>query len=281
MRHRGHLPAQAADATTTTSRRRDSAPGVLCGLNAVREALRAGARRIERIWLAEHKAGRRIADLMALAAAAGTAIEIKPAARLTEVAGTPSHQGIVAFLAVAPLMSLEELIVRVMAQTRTPTVVVLDHIKDPRNLGAIVRSAAAFGIGGVILPHRRSVGHTATVAKAASGGLEYVAMAGVTNVSQSLERLKEHGFWVIGADEDGEIPCDAFAFPSRAALVLGEEGMGLSPLVKRRCDLMVRIPVEGPLRSLNVAVAAAVLFYEVSRQRRPSMPTASTHPGKA
>jgi 23S rRNA (guanosine2251-2'-O)-methyltransferase len=154
--------------------------------------------------------------------------------------------------------------------------VILDGIKDPRNLGAIIRSAAAFGIGGVIIPERRAVGITATVAKAAAGGLEHVAVAAVTNISQSIERLKRQEFWVVGADEHAQLPCQTFVFPSPVALVFGEEGSGLSPLVKRHCDALVSIPGRGPLRSLNVAVAAAVLFYEVMRQGlRESIATAT------
>jgi 23S rRNA (guanosine2251-2'-O)-methyltransferase len=120
----------------------------------------------------------------------------------------------------------------------------------------------------VVLRAWRAVGLTATVAKTAAGGLEHVAVAEVANLSHSLDRLKERGFWVIGADEHGDVPCDTFAFPSPLALVFGEEGKGVSSLVKRHCDVLVRIPVDGPLRSLNVAVAAGVVFYAVASQRR-------------
>jgi 23S rRNA (guanosine2251-2'-O)-methyltransferase len=144
-----------------------------------------------------------------------------------------------------------------------PPLVALDGVKDPRNLGAIIRSAAAFGMGGVIVPGRRAAGITPTVAKAAAGGLEHIGVAEVINLSQSLERLKRLGFWIVGADEQADLSCRTFAFPTPVVLVLGEEGSGVSPLVKRHCDALVGIPVHGPLRSLNVAVAAAVLFYEV------------------
>jgi 23S rRNA (guanosine2251-2'-O)-methyltransferase len=154
-----------------------------------------------------------------------------------------------------------------MARQPVPPLVCLDGLKDPRNLGAIVRSAAAFGIGGLMVRRRRAVGITATVAKAAAGGLEHLAIAEVANITHTIERLKRQGFWVVGADERGEVRCDTFAFPSPLALVFGEEGQGLSPLVRRHCDTLVRIPVGGALRALNVAVAAAILFYEVMRQQ--------------
>ena len=236
---------------------------VLCGIHAIQEALRAGTRHIESIWLAEGKEGKRLRQVKALAAARGTPIEIVAAPRLIEAAGTTAHQGIVAFVVSPPLLTFDELTSRLVSQSPSPHIVVLDGVKDPRNLGAIIRSAAAFGIGGVIVPGRRAAGITATVTKAAAGGLEHVGVAEVTNLSQSLERLKRLGFWIVGADEQAEISCRTFAFPTPLVLVLGDEGSGISPLVKRHCDALVRIPVCGPLRSLNVAVAAAVLFYEV------------------
>jgi 23S rRNA (guanosine2251-2'-O)-methyltransferase len=236
---------------------------VICGMNAVQEALRVSASRLERIWVAEGKAGRRLNEVLALAAERGTAVEIVPEPRLTEASGTSAHQGIVAFSALSPLLTLDQLIAQLTARPTIPPLALLDGLKDPQNLGAIIRSAAAFGIGGIIVPTRRAVGLTGTVAKVAAGGLEHVPVAEVTNISQSIERLKQHGFWVIGSDERAEATCDSFVYPSPLALVFGEEEAGISPLVKRHCDALVRIPVCGPLHSLNVAVAAAVLFYEV------------------
>jgi 23S rRNA (guanosine2251-2'-O)-methyltransferase len=252
--------AVAFAAARNSGRDRDH---VLCGFNAIREALHVGARQIETIWLAERKETKRLRQVMALAAARGTPVEVVPPARLSEVAGTAAHQGIVAFVASTSLLTFDQLTARLTIQRPIPPIMVLDGVKDPRNLGAIIRSAAAFGIGGVMMPERRAVGITATVAKAAAGGLEHVAVAEVTNISQSLERLKRLGFWIVGADEQAENSCRTFAFPTPLALVLGGEEAGISPLVKRHCDALVSIPVHGQLRSLNVAVAAAVLCYEV------------------
>jgi 23S rRNA (guanosine2251-2'-O)-methyltransferase len=260
MRHYKVPPDHAAASGGPRKRRRGD---VLCGINAIQEALRVGIRRIETIWLAKRTEGKRLRQVMALAAERGTPIENVPDPRLTEVAGTSAHQGIVAFVASTPLLTFEQLTTRCTAQRQGPPLVILDGVKDPRNLGAIIRSAAAFGIGGVIVPERRAVGLTGTVAKVAAGGLEHVVVAEVTNISQSLERLKRLGFWIVGADEQAEISCPTFMFPTPLALVLGEEEAGISPLVKRHCDVLVSIPTCGPLRSLNVAVAAAVLFYEV------------------
>src|SRR5262245_55727405 len=252
---------------------------VLCGINAIQEALQVGTRRLEAIWLAEGKEGRRFDTVRALAAMRETAIETVPSLRLTEVAGTTAHQGMVAFVAASPVVTFDQLTARLTAQRPIPSLAVLDGVQDPGNLGALIRAAAAFGIGGVIVPGRRAAGITATVAKTAAGGLEHVAVAEVTNISQTLERLKQLGFWIIGTDEQADISCQTFAFPTPLALVFGGEGSGISPLVKRRCDALVSIPVCGPLRSLNVAVAAAVLFYEMlGRALRQQVTSAKSFP---
>src|SRR5690606_17302783 len=159
---------------------------------------------------AEAKGAQRLSQLLALATARGIRIEIKPEAHLTAAAGTPTHQGVVAFAAPTMPLALDDLLDRLASQRPIPTIVVLDGVKDPRNLGALIRCAAAFGIGGIVVRTRRAVGLTATVAKAAAGGLEYVAVAEVMNVSQSLDRLKQQGFWVVGADENGEVACNTF-----------------------------------------------------------------------
>jgi 23S rRNA (guanosine2251-2'-O)-methyltransferase len=265
MRHHRARPDHAVTPAVPRHNRRIR-DNVLGGIHAVQETLRVGARQIETIWLAEGKEGKRLRQVIALAAARGTPIEIVAEARLAEAAGTTAHQGIVAFVASTPLLTLDQLTTRLAVQSPIPPVVILDGVKDPRNLGAIIRSAAAFGMGGVIVPRRRAVGITATVARAAAGGLEHVGVAEVTNISASLERLKRLGYWIVGADEQAEISCRTFAFPSPLGLVFGDEGSGISPLVKRHCDALVSIPGPGPLRSLNVAVAAAVLFYEVVGQ---------------
>jgi 23S rRNA (guanosine2251-2'-O)-methyltransferase len=199
---------------------------VLCGLHTTQEALRVGTRRIERIWLAEGKTGQRLQQVKTLAAARGIPIETVTLPRLTDAAGTTAHQGIVAFLSSSPLLGIDELTSQLMGQSPIPPLVALDGVKDPRNLGAIIRSAAAFGIGGLLVLGRRAVGITATVTKAAAGGLEHVGVAEVTNLSQSLERLKRMGFWIVGADAQAEISCRTFAFPTPLALVLGDEGAG-------------------------------------------------------
>ncbi len=279
MRHQRFTPAHTAASAPPPRAEGDH---VLCGINAIHEALRVGKRRIETIWIAVSTGGKRLREVVALAAERNTPIEIVSDTRLTEVAGTTAHQGVVAFVASTPLLTFDQLITRATARCPIPPLVVLDGVKDPRNLGAIIRSAAAFGIGGVIVRRRRAVGITATVAKAAAGGLEHVAVGEVTNISQSLERMKQLGFWIVGTDEQAAISCQTFAFPTPLALVFGEEGGGISPLVKRHCDALVTIPVTGALRSLNVAASAAVLFYEVmGRELRSSAAAVKPVPHKS
>jgi 23S rRNA (guanosine2251-2'-O)-methyltransferase len=236
---------------------------IICGFNAVDAALRQGGHSLHTVWIANAKHSPRLKEICDLAVARGIPLAPVPEAQLTELAGLSSHQGVVAAVATSPLLPIGQLITQCLARHPIPPLVIVDGVKDPRNFGAIIRSAAVFGIGGVIIPARRAVGLTATVAKAAAGGLEYVPIAQVTNISQCIEGLKRQGFWIVGTDENATTCCHTYLYPSPLVLVFGEEGRGISALVKRHCDALVRIPAGGPLRSLNVAVAAAVLFYEV------------------
>lgn len=248
---------------------------IICGIHTVQEALRHGGRRFEAIWLAERKDGKRFKEILDLAAERATPIVFVSEPRLTDVSGTSSHQGVVALVAPFSPLTLEQCITHTLNQRPIPPLAILDGVKDPRNFGAIIRSAAAFGIGGIIIPARRAVGITATVAKTAAGGLEHVPIVQVTNISQCIDYLKRQGFWIIGTDESAELSCQAYVYPSPLALVFGEEGEGISSLVKRRCDGLVKIPGGGGLRSLNVAVAAAVLFYEIMGRRHGGAGAAS------
>jgi 23S rRNA (guanosine2251-2'-O)-methyltransferase len=236
---------------------------IICGIHTVEEALRHGRRRLEAIWLTEGKDAKRFKEISDLAAERATPIVFAAASRLTDVSGTSSHQGVVAFVVPSSPLTLEQCVTHTLNQHPIPPLAILDGVKDPRNFGAIIRSAAVFGIGGIVIPTHRAVDITATVAKTAAGGLEHVPIVQVTNISQCIDYLKRQGFWIIGTSESAEVSCQAYVYPSPLVLVFGEEGEGISSLVRRRCDGLVKIPGGGGLRSLNVAVAAAVLFYEV------------------
>ena len=165
-------------------------------------------------------------------------------------------------------MSLDELIRQAFQKTSKPTLAVLDCIQDPQNIGALIRSAEAQGINGIILPKNRSAPLNETVVKCSSGAIETVAITTVINLAKTLETLKKNGFWIIGVDMNGEKTCDRFSFDSPIALVLGNEEKGIRPLLKRNCDFTVSIPMGGIVGSLNVSTAGAILFYEILRQKR-------------
>jgi 23S rRNA (guanosine2251-2'-O)-methyltransferase len=187
--------------------------------------------------------------------------------QLTAIAGTTDHQGVVARVAAADYAELEDLLALPARRHEVPLFLALDQIQDPRNLGALLRTADAFGVHGVIVPRHHAVGLTEAAARTAMGAVEYVAVARETNLVSSLERLKKSGVWVYGATADGGIPPWSADLVGPVCLVLGGEGEGLRPLVSRACDVLLSVPMRGGVGSLNVAAAGAVLCYEVARQR--------------
>ncbi len=179
---------------------------------------------------------------------------------LDRVAGSATHQGVVALGAEQRYASLEDI------AGDAKLLVVLDGIEDPHNLGAIIRTAYAAGADAVIVPERRAAGLTETVAKASAGALEYLPVARVTNINRALEQLKERGFWIYGLDERGDEEYSGVTYSARIALVFGAEGNGLHQMVRKHCDVLVRIPIAGKISSLNVSVAAGVVLYDWKRK---------------
>ena len=177
-----------------------------------------------------------------------------------------NHQGVVALTAAADYANAEELLKEIFAR-ENPLSVVLDGVEDPRNLGAILRTAECAGVAGVFIPERRAVGLTEVVAKTSAGATEYVKIAKVTNISRLIDELKEHNIWTIGTSADAEINYADWDWTQKSALVLGGEGRGLHRLVAEKCDVLVKIPLCGRIESLNVSVAAGVILYEAIRQR--------------
>jgi len=239
----------------------------IVGINPVLEALKAG-RPVQRLLIAEHRRhDKDIQAIIRLAQSAG--VEMRTVTRDAlnrESPGSP-HQGVVAITAARGYVSLDD-VVQVPAQRgEAPLFLVLDGVEDPRNLGAIVRTAEAAAVHGVIIPERRAVGLTETVAKTAAGALEYVPVAKVVNIANSLEELKKAGVWIAGAEAGGDMLYWDADFVRPTALVLGGEDRGIRRLVRERCDYIVSLPLMGKINSLNVSVAAGVLLYEVLRQR--------------
>ena len=243
---------------------------LIYGLIPVLEALRAGNHRLEQITVAEGSKQERLRELLDLAKQARVPVHKAPRLALDRSLPGVTHQGVIARTAAATYSNADDLLDDLAARvgtTEPPLVLGLDAIEDPRNLGAILRTAECAGVNGVFIPERRAVGLTATVAKTAVGALEYISIARVTNLVQLIEQLKRRNIWVIGAASDGSSDYTQWDWTVPSALFLGGEGTGLHRLVRERCDALVRIPLLGRIESLNVSVAAGVILYEALRQR--------------
>lgn len=240
------------------------------GLIPVLEALRSGHRPLQQITIAEGARHERLKELLELAKIDRVPVHRAPRLVLDRLLPGLTHQGVMARTAASAYYDAEELLERLAAMMNTahqPLVLGLDAIEDPRNLGAILRTAECAGVDGVFIPERRAVGLTATVAKAAAGALEHIAVARVANMVQLIERLKQLNIWVVGATGDASSNYTEWDWTVPSALFLGNEAAGLHRLVQERCDTLVRIPVRGRIESLNVSVAAGVILYEALRQR--------------
>jgi 23S rRNA (guanosine2251-2'-O)-methyltransferase len=230
----------------------------LAGIHAVREALRAGVL-LDRVHVARGAAGARLDEIVALCRQNRVALRFDPRETLDRLAQTSAHQGVVALCASAGYVTLEEVL-------GGGPLVVLDGVEDPHNLGAILRTAYAAGAKAVVLPERRAVGLTGTVAKSAAGALAVLPVARVTNLNRALEQMKKSGYWIYGLDERGEQAYWAADYSDPCAFVLGGEGHGLHEQVRRHCDFLVRIPMAGQIASLNVSVAAGVVLFDWRRK---------------
>jgi 23S rRNA (guanosine2251-2'-O)-methyltransferase len=242
----------------------------LFGVQPVLEALRAGVRPIERLTLAEGVHESRLREILEIARYADIPVRRVPRAELQRLAAGANHQGVIAAIAAAHYTHADELLDALAARVGTvdpPLAIVLDGVEDPRNLGAVIRTAECAGAHGVFVPERRAAGLTETVAKAAAGALEYVPVARAANVVRLLEQLKERGVWTIGTAAEADTSYTGWDWTQPCALLLGGEGEGLRRLVRERCDVLVRIPLRGQIESLNVSVAAGIVLYEAVRQR--------------
>ncbi|HJR05732.1 MAG TPA: 23S rRNA (guanosine(2251)-2'-O)-methyltransferase RlmB [Pyrinomonadaceae bacterium] len=248
----------------------------LYGVLPVLEALRAGNRRVERITIAEGVHEARLHELFELAREFRVTVRRAPRAELQRIAPAgANHQGVVAHVAAAAYADADELTDALAARIGTseqPLAVVIDGVEDPRNLGAIIRTAECAGVHGLFVPERRAAGLTETVAKAAAGALEYLPVARATNIARLVEEFKERGIWTIGTDAEANIAYTDWDWTQPCALLLGGEGAGLRRLVRERCDALVKIPLRGRIPSLNVSVAAAIVLYEALRQRTIARP---------
>ncbi|MGB7137275.1 MAG: 23S rRNA (guanosine(2251)-2'-O)-methyltransferase RlmB [Acidobacteriaceae bacterium] len=246
---------------------------ILYGLHPVEEALRSGTRRFDHVCLAQErfKGGHdpRLAAIVALCRSAGVKTRIEPRDALTRLAGTSAHQGIVAIVRERDFLGVEDL----LTGANPRLVLALDGVEDPQNLGALLRTAEAAGVDGVLFTERRSAPLSAVAVQASAGAAEHLRLARVVNLVRALEILKAHNLWIVGLDEHGAQDYDRYDFTSNTVIVLGREGAGLHDLVRRTCDHLLRIPMAGQVAALNVSAAGAVVLFEAARQRRPVRPS--------
>ncbi len=263
---RGPAGRERYDQTPVASGANDQ----IYGLIPVLEALRAGQRTIDSITVAEGARHDRLRELIQLARDARVPVHRVPRISLDRSSEHLNHQGVVARTAAARYKDADDLLDLLAEKVKhgqAPLALGLDGVEDPRNFGAILRTAECAGVDGVFIPERRAVGLTDTVAKAAAGAVEYVPIARVTNLSRLIEQLKERNIWVVGAAAEASADYTEWDWTLPSAIFLGGEGSGLHRLVRERCDALVRIPVVGRIESLNVSVAAGILLYEAMRQR--------------
>ena len=239
---------------------------IIFGLHSVEEALAARGRGFEYVAIAAGRGDARLKKIEQLCRSQSVPLRTLPRDQLTRLAKTASHQGVVAVTAEKQYADLDDLLHNQRGAYRF--VVALDGIEDPHNLGAIIRTAEGAGADGIILPERRAVGVTGTVVKSSAGASEYLPIAKVTNMNRALEELKSQNIWTVGLDERGTQLYDQLDYKMDCALVLGAEGHGLHEQIRKNCDFLVSIPMLGKVPSLNVSVAAAIVMYEVARQRR-------------
>lgn len=239
----------------------------IIGKNPVMEALRSG-RAINKLMISDHLQRQATNKIFQLAKDKGVIVQQVPKQKIDQMV-EGNHQGVIAAVAAYEYSSLDDLFHRAESKNEIPFFIILDEIEDPHNLGSILRTADAVGAHGIIIPKRRSVGLTAAVAKASTGAIEYIPVTRVTNISRTIEELKNKHVWVVGTDAEGQEDYRELKGDMPIALVIGSEGKGISRLVKEKCDWMVKLPMSGQVTSLNASVAASLLMYEVYRKRHP------------
>ncbi|MFO7820195.1 MAG: 23S rRNA (guanosine(2251)-2'-O)-methyltransferase RlmB [Halanaerobacter sp.] len=236
------------------------------GRNPVIEVLK-GKRRVEEVFILKSAQGKVIDKIYNLAHKKNIPIKETTKEELDGLAKSHAHQGVIALAQSLEYLNLDDLIAQVKENSAAPFFILLDEIQDPHNFGSILRTAEAAGVDGIIIPKRRAVGYTPIVVKSSAGAVEYLPVAQVTNLARTIDRLKEEGFWIAGADLEAEQSCYKADLTGSLGLVIGNEGSGMRRLVKEKCDFLIKMPMEGQIESLNASVAAGILIYESLRQR--------------
>ena len=239
---------------------------IIYGRRAVLEWMESGLP-IKTILLSREAGGRPVSDIMQRAQKDQIDVRRMHPAKLDQIAGTEKHQNIIAEVELPAYAELENIFAAAEKRAEPPLIAILDGVQDPHNLGAILRAADAAGVHGVILPKDKAVGMTPTVIKSSAGAAAFVPVVPVTNLVRTLRELKEQGLWIYGSTDDAEKEFTDMDFKGPSAIILGSEGKGMRRLVRENCDFLMRIPMFGRVSSLNVSVAAGLLFYEARRQR--------------
>jgi len=251
---------------------------IIFGIHAVSEAMKSRERSFDYIAIAKDRTDPRIQRIIDDARESGVSVRFVRREEIDRETKTRTHQGVMAFTSRKKFSDLDDILENKRGQHAF--VLVLDGIEDPHNLGALLRSADGAGVDGVVIPERRAAGITGTVVKASAGASEHLSVARVVNIARSLEDLKARNVWVVGLDERADQGYDELDYNMDCAIVLGAEGKGLHDLVRKKCDLLVSIPMMGQVSSLNVSVAGGLVMYEVLRQRRNAMKKVEPLPGK-
>lgn len=239
----------------------------LAGKHPVLEALRSG-RALNKIWLSNQAQRSLVQPILEEAKDRGVVVQFADKKKLDQLAPNVQHQGVVAQAAAVSYAEVDDLLARARELGEAPLLVLLDEVEDPHNLGSILRTADCTGVHGVIVPKRRSASLTAVVAKTSAGAVEYVPVARVANLAQTIDKLKEEGVWIAGADVAAEQDVFKANLTGPLAIIIGSEGKGISRLVKEKCDFLIKLPMAGKINSLNASVAAGVILYESVRQRQ-------------
>ena len=243
----------------------ESSNNIIAGRNPVMEVIRSG-REIDRLLVAHGAATGSVTAIIAKCNERGILIKEVSPSKLDYLTGGANHQGVAVMIATQEYCEVSDILNLAKERNEKPFIIICDRIEDPHNLGAIIRTAEAAGVHGIIIPKRRSASLNVTVAKAASGALEYMKVARVTNIANEIDSLKKEGIWVFGADMDGQ-DYTKTDFDLPCALVIGNEGNGIGDLVAKKCDAIVSLPMVGKINSLNASVAAGVLMYQVVKSR--------------
>ncbi|WP_102399183.1 23S rRNA (guanosine(2251)-2'-O)-methyltransferase RlmB [Haloimpatiens massiliensis] len=236
------------------------------GRNPVMEAIKS-RRTIEYIMVSKGEKTGSIRELIRVARDKRIVIKEVDKKKLDSISQTGAHQGVIAVITPYKYCDLKDILDYAKEKGEKPFIIILDEIEDPHNFGSIIRTAEVCGVHGIIIPKRRNVGVTPTVYKSSAGAIEHVKIAKVTNVNNAIDELKEHGVWVYGADMSGKDYCFNVDFSGAVALVIGSEGHGVSKLTRKKCDILVKIPMTGQINSLNASVAGGIIMYEILKQR--------------